>query len=360
MFRYKIRKAQEEASAIAQKAQEYLETSSYWEYEKSLGNGSYGVAILVRQKGESAPNKRRMALKIALKGLESDLETEINWLKELHGAKHIVQMLEYVDNQVRSNMDEGPQSLSEQTIFSSLARIEGPLLALEYIDGGDMLQFWERMWEDDVHMPNRMLWALYLCLIRACIGMAYPIGSAVGTAPVLETMPPDGTTLRGIKHNDIATRNVMINTGDGLGEHHIGHMFKLIDFGVTTEDTVKPEVGPQKNLFEISQYVGFFIKMANLRTGRLRVHKGFETRATELLEESWGRSYPWLDRDLAELIAECMYYDAARRPSLQEALTRAGDAVMNRRANSFPEPQNETDDAIREFVQRYILDASTG
>ncbi|KAI0454007.1 hypothetical protein F5B21DRAFT_525261 [Xylaria acuta] len=348
---------------LAHEIQGYFETSSYWEYERLLGSGSFGLAVLLRQKGEYGHHRHRMAVKVALDSSAEQLRSEIMWLK------HIVQMLASCDNLAQPDqrlfqklqhvppvMLIGSSSgFIERTAFGSLAGIQGPVLALEYLENGDMLSLFKRMLNDDVHLPNRMLWSLYLCLIRACIGMAYPISTPIGTPTILETIPNDGTPPQGITHNDIATRNVMLGTGDGLEEHHQGHMFKLIDFG-EADTTTDPNKGPPENLRVISAYVAFFINMADISQLRVVNYNGFGTRAGQLLPQSWGDPYPWLDPDLAGLIAQCMYIDWKKRPTLQQALDRASNAVLNKTADSFPEPEEETDDAINQFVQECVFD----
>lgn len=97
------------------------------------------------------------------------------------------------------------------------------------------------------------------------------------------------------------------------------------------------------------------IKMAN-PSGGTQLHKGSATLGGEFLRQSWGNPYPWLDCDLAELVAECLYEDSRHRPTLQEALRRASDAVMNKRARDFRYSEEETDKAIKEFVQRLVFD----
>ncbi|KAI0195574.1 kinase-like domain-containing protein [Xylaria flabelliformis] len=343
----------QQVSLLAQKIQDYLNTSSHWEYEKLLGNGAYGLAVLLRQKGENGPRRHRMAVKFALESGAKELQSEISWLKRLNGAKHIVQILASCDNLVQPDQ-EVSSGFIDQTAFRSLAGIQGPVLALEYIENGDMLALFKRMFKDDVHLPNRLLWSLYLCLIRACIGMAYPIGRPIGSPSILETIPIDGTPPQGIAHMDIAPRNIMLGIGDGLDEHHLGNVFKVIDFG-KARTTPNPNMGPQVNLRAISALIAFLINMADINTREVVHYKGFGTQAGQLLPQFWGDPYPWLDPDLAGLIAECMYVDMENRPTLEDALERASDAVLNKTAASFSEPEEETDYAINEFVQTYIL-----
>ncbi|KAI1357781.1 kinase-like domain-containing protein [Xylaria arbuscula] len=350
--------ARGQAETLGQTIQRHFETSTYWEFEKSLGNGGYSLAILLRQKAGFGSDGRRIALKVALPREAQSLRDEINWLKQLHGSKHIVRILASCDDATQPDWESNPGILEEkplpaQTAFNSLTQLEGPVVALEYIENGDLLSLFYRIMDEDVHMPNRMIWSLFLCLIRACIGMAYPIGSSLDTEPILETMPRDSKPPRGITHNDIALRNIMLGEPDDLPEHRIGHIYKLIDFGLTGELSV-PASAPGRNLFAIAQIVGYMIKMADLNMRTTQLHKGFETFGGEFLRQSWGNPYPWLDKDLAELIAECLYEDSAHRPSLQTALMRASDAVMNKRPRDFRNPREENDDAIDSFVQRSV------
>ncbi|KAJ3565478.1 hypothetical protein NPX13_g7489 [Xylaria arbuscula] len=356
--------ARGQAETLGQTIQRHFETSTYWEFEKSLGNGGYGLAILLRQKAGFGSDGRRIALKVALPREAQSLRDEINWLK----VRIAVLYLTSCDNAAQPDWESNPrileqQPLPAQTAFNSLVQLEGPVVALEYIENGDLLSLFYRMMDEDAHMPNRMIWSLFLCLIRACIGMAYPIGSSLDIEPILETMPRDGRPPRGITHNDIALRNIMLGEPDDLPEHRIGHIYKHIDFGLTGELSV-PASAPGRNLFAIAQdkrspflreqIVGYMIKMADLNMRTTQLHKGFETFGGEFLRQSWGNPYPWLDKDLAELIAECLYEDSAHRPSLQTALMRASDAVMNKRPRDFRNPREENDDAINSFVQRSV------
>lgn len=70
-----------QAQTLGQTIQRYFETSPYWEFEKSLGNGGYGLAILLRQKAESGSAGHRIALKVALPKEAESLRDEISWLK---------------------------------------------------------------------------------------------------------------------------------------------------------------------------------------------------------------------------------------------------------------------------------------
>ncbi|KAK9771651.1 putative Protein kinase domain-containing protein [Seiridium cardinale] len=48
-------------------------------------------------------------------------------------------------------------------------------LLLEYMENGTLEDFIWRLNELDQKCPNRVLWSFWVCLIRACIAMAYPV-----------------------------------------------------------------------------------------------------------------------------------------------------------------------------------------
>ncbi|KAI3335946.1 kinase-like domain-containing protein [Ustulina deusta] len=341
------------ASQLAQQIQGYFSASTSWQYEKLLGYGSFGLAILVSQKG--AGPSGLMVVKVALNSIGTQLRNEISWLKQLNGAMHIVRMIASVDPE-RPKLDNNRRP-PVAWVFDPLVRLRGPVLAMEYINGGDLTTLFRKILQKrgGAHMPNRILWSLYLCLIRACIGMAYPVGAPLtSTASTLETIRPGKPPLS-LKHNDIALRNVMVGTARKESEHSIGHIFKLIDFGLA-----KNEVGGSSdNLFRVTEVVASFICMNPSPTWiRPELYKGFETSGAYLLPRPERNPYPWLDPDLSGLMAECMYTDRARRPSLQQALSRAQHAVLNKTSNMFPNPDQETDEAIKDFVQQFILNAN--
>ncbi|KAK8054905.1 hypothetical protein PG993_000132 [Apiospora rasikravindrae] len=64
-------------------------------------------------------------------------------------------------------------------------------LYLEYLEHGTLLQFVDACIEVQLYqIPNRMAWRFFLCLIRACIGMAYPPTMRLG-GNIWESIPPN-------------------------------------------------------------------------------------------------------------------------------------------------------------------------
>ncbi|KAI1394418.1 uncharacterized protein F4822DRAFT_388123 [Hypoxylon trugodes] len=75
------------------------------------------------------------------------------------------------------------------------------------------------------------------------------------------------------------------------------------------------------------------------------------------------REYPNLDPDIAQLVRRCCAEEDQYRPSLESLHRLISDAVRSRGAKSyelFPRGEYETDDVIRQLVQRLILDAYVG
>ncbi|KAI1423340.1 kinase-like domain-containing protein [Xylaria sp. FL1777] len=339
---------------IAQKIETYFATDKFWEYERTLGHGSFGLVVLLSQKGRGSAGFR-MVVKVALQYGKNELREEIDWLEKVNGAMHIARLIASSDPDFPNLNNNRFPPMS--WVFDTLAGIQGPIVAMEYIDGGNLLALFYRMEEAGVHMPNRILWSIFLCMIRACIGMAYPIGAPLtSTTSTLETIPsrtPPGP----LKHNDIALRNMMVGTAVEEGEHKIGTVFKLIDFGMAHRaDPASPD-----NLFAIAEVLASFITMKTYPIkNKEAMYQGSRTRGGYLLLTPQGIPFPWLDPALAGLMAQCLYILPDRRPSLQEALARASYAVLRKPSNMYPNPQEETDEVIKNFVQNYILNASPG
>lgn len=91
------------------------------------------------------------------------------------------------------------------------------------------------------------------------------------------------------------------------------------------------------------------------------IYKGLPTMCYHLLG---ARSLPplplpWLDPELQDLLARCLYVDLTKRPDLRTTPSTATNAVRNNRPAWFPNSAKETDNAIRAFMQEFVFNAST-
>ncbi|KAI0977066.1 kinase-like protein [Xylaria arbuscula] len=352
-----------------------FQTSKYWEFEKVLGAGTFGLAVLLKEKDSAVNSTKRMTLKIAQSIGTEQLQNEIYWLKRLHGAKHIVKMLascdELVDhigetekrNAVMQAIDRvlamsgKIDRIPPITAFDTLDSLWGPALAIEYLENGDLWAFVQQLVQKGTIAPNRVLWSFFLCLVRACIGMANPIGSSLDEPSILETIPTDGRPPFQLSHDDISLRNIMLGSLDGLDEHKASPPIKLIDFGTATENSRDGESPMTTNITAVAQIIGDLIERETMRE-RVAEWRGKRTHAGILLPDPSGNDpYPLVDPELRDLLARCMYENGKDRPSLVELLNITSRAVLTKTPEMFPDPTRETDAAIRQFWQELIYDA---
>ncbi|KAI0970442.1 kinase-like protein [Xylaria arbuscula] len=314
--------------------------NQYWEYEKRLGFGAFGYTALLKSKGPPGQPGKRMAVKFAVgttSNRQGTLRTEINFLKTFNGASHIV------------------------SILASCEDI-GPVVALEYLEHGDMNGLMLKLRQRERTVPNTVLWSLFFCLIRASVGMAYPPRHPVGSdVKITEVIPSDGTRESQLAHNDFNARNIMLGVGDGRhSEHGMGIMAKLIDFG-----TVTLGHGSLQNIFDAAFTISFLITPATGISNQTCMYRGQRTRAVNLvgtgeppfpLPQSLTNDVKWLDPELRDLLARCTYFDPTQRPTLSDVLQIAQNAVQSKVAESFPIPDMETTSAVKSFIQEFILD----
>ncbi|KAI1417187.1 kinase-like domain-containing protein [Hypoxylon sp. FL1857] len=332
-----------------------------YKFEGLIGRGAFGLTFRVVEK-LGANRSRRLAIKRALRPQqEDDLRNEIEWLKTLRGAEHIVRVLAFLDEPEPTTRSRRAQRTrkkdSQLNLRGSIVGITGPVVVLEYLENADIARLYERLVQHDQLLPNRILWSFFLCLIRACVALAYPPNAAEDEPNKLETIPTDGTAPSMIEHADLHTANVMISeAGGGFEEHDIVPPLKFIDFGRTREGFQ----GVSDNIWKISRIMINLIARQQVRiSAGISEFKGFETRATEILHHGNGAKYPTLDDDMREFLARCLADEEKDRLSLADMLDIAERAVRTKTAAAYPGQAGETDEAIRDLLQRFVYDADT-
>ncbi|KAI1327607.1 hypothetical protein F5Y16DRAFT_399182 [Xylariaceae sp. FL0255] len=273
---------------------------------------------------------------------------------KLNGAEHIVSILGFCDDTTTAGAAEGttegaptdqhsPSNVSPSTAFKSFVTIRGPVIALEYLELGDLSSLISKLdAKQHVNIPNRILWSFFLCLIRAVIGMAYPIGAEIGSPTVLEEIGNNSATA--IAHQDIHGKNLMFTTNNDFAEHGLGITLKVIDFGLAQDlgqfdpgdHDRKANAGWMANLWDISTQM---------------IETIYFPQGNEALQTK--RLCP----DLLNLLLGCLHDDEKQRPRLQGVFVTAYNAVLTKTAASFPDPASETDEAIEAFLQQYFFDA---
>ncbi|KAI1324584.1 hypothetical protein F5Y16DRAFT_380651 [Xylariaceae sp. FL0255] len=201
-------------------------------------------------------------------------------------------------------------------------------------------------------IPNRVLWSFFLCLLSACVGMAYPVGRPFGdNRPFTTEQIGDPNNPGLLTHNDFFPRNIMLAISDGDPEHLTTmSIVKVIDFGFASEGWGAPE-----NIYFAAAVIRALIDTLHPSL-RPVLYQGKPTYATDLV----GTPLPhtWLDPDLRHLLCTCSYETEGDRPSLGDAIVEAQRGVA-KTPDQFPISDQESDAAVYDFMQSFIFNAES-
>ncbi|KAI2467378.1 kinase-like protein [Annulohypoxylon bovei var. microspora] len=317
------------AKDVYNDARKYFETNNnQFVFHKVLGMGGLGMALHYRYKGVE-PFKD-VGVKISRNGwIADDIRREENATRAMQRAAHCIQVIDppsvglerekYVtppdvhdsSEESESSGDESaadtearpprrPRSAitaEEQTtrmqrlIDREINRLGGQVatmgisdqgqsrgerkdyMLMEYVEGGSLDNLIRRLQEPDeggemVKIPNKVLWSLWLCMVRACVALKYPPrkfhpGRVVESRPdgqtdLIEMVPPENKRWRHKNwvHFDIDPSNIFIGNVEAPpdpesdpkgekrkrtdesqpdregGEHSFIPRLKLADFGL--------------------------------------------------------------------------------------------------------------------------------
>ncbi|KAL7627260.1 hypothetical protein AAE478_001449 [Parahypoxylon ruwenzoriense] len=289
--------------------------------------GQQGGALLYRHKRADGSILQQIIVKYYT--IDSVQQSADEWviLNSLRGAEHIVQLI----GTGRYQLGTTYALIQEYVMFGTL---------------GDMLQ---RYSEFRQAIPNRILFNVFLCLIRACIAMKYPPRLHANQGIRRETLPASRIPATNIQHNDLHFGNVLIaepNMNDR--EHTLGPFLKVIDFGEATlveeDEELRSPVDTHDDLSTNIYEVGSIIM--NLAIGgdldpimpgrEVTVHtaNGPLQMVTEAPQEI---DQIHITRELRDLICRCMASEIDDYPDLQEALDICQRNVLEKTENDFSE-----------------------
>ncbi|KAI0965693.1 hypothetical protein F4678DRAFT_485183 [Xylaria arbuscula] len=349
------------ARQLVREAQNAIATSRTWHFETMLGNGSFGVTILLSERNPLHRYQRKVVLKLPLTpgARNRDFTREAQTLKLLRGHAHIVQLINYTQDLSALQPREGrirralrrlenvfrnpPKNLF--TYLGRLNRSDSPALLLEYIENGDLYKMMDSLWSLRYQLPNRLLWGWYHCLVSACVGMIYERQEPEPRTIEVEVPQRDHQHLR-IVHDDIAARNIMIGERDLFvpdRDQKRSEDNNLEAVNIIMLQLINPPVDPANNVYTPVPWNGITTMAAGV----------FDGRRTSLL-----------DPELQTLIAESFRIGEERgepfgRPSLAETFERTKRGML-KPVESYPNQFRETDDYIRIRLQRFIYDADHG
>ncbi|RYP92319.1 hypothetical protein DL770_001521 [Monosporascus sp. CRB-9-2] len=364
-----------------------------FEWMGSAGSGGYGICSALK---EFLPDgrERKLVIKRAIGGESAALLVEIERLKQIQGGKHIAQTRTISNNPLEravpldsvgafsdmtlgsgdeSSRSEGSGPLS--AILSGRSASSGqstiaypkPFIIMEFIENGVLSDFIDKAGKArDLDLmlcrsiPNRVLWRFFFCLVRACVGMAWPnqFNDPDGE-PVLEE-PRRDEEPGNFTHTDLSIENVMLgNFIRNELEHDTAPILKVIDFGLDrrfrTQSGALDMNGVPTNLRDVGQIMINIILLETYPTspdGSSRSYSKisgddeyyYDTDASAILPDDEGKNpFPYLDPDLRDKICECMAVDEEDRPDLVRLFDYVKDKVLSRGAEYWFERRHQYD-----------------
>ncbi|KAI0109205.1 hypothetical protein GGR51DRAFT_570042 [Nemania sp. FL0031] len=323
----------------------------------------------------STQSTKRFVLKRSLAEVgEKNITKEIDTLDRLRGSMHIAQPSHVLDTPVWNQVTQS---------------LKGPTLLMDWIENGLLWRFYEKRSELDQPLPNRLLWALFLCLCRMVVALAWPprdLGVRAANEPELEVPPPRNAGYERppksrLLHGDFHGQNIMIDNLEPK-EHRIVPVLKLIDFGMARD---LPERGNEpKDIVTKTNIRAIGEVMLGLLRGNVRggpgmmnvIHNGqqktINSYATDLDKLSNKYRAPAavvekhqdrinnLDPDIRNLVALCVAVKVEDRPDIEDLLGVVEANTRNKRPTDYRNytySNNESDEAIQMIVQHHIFDA---
>ncbi|KAI0506521.1 hypothetical protein F5B22DRAFT_650634 [Xylaria bambusicola] len=204
----------QEVNERAREARDYFNNFMHFEYEKLVGNGAFGIAVRVKLTG--VRRSRRLIVKGARnEDAAHELLHEIDIMANLNGSAHIASVIAYNDGR---RYRRRPRN------------------------------FENKLYGNRETVSSRILWRIFLCLIRACVAMNYPPNEPSGADPTLEEL--GNTPSSGLVHADMHPGNILFGTTGDFPEHSIVPPVKLIDFGLSYQSPV----AVMRNITDIAEY----------------------------------------------------------------------------------------------------------
>ncbi|XDG02704.1 hypothetical protein ABKA04_002319 [Annulohypoxylon sp. FPYF3050] len=241
---------------------------------------------------------------------------------------------------------------------------------IEYAENGSLSTFVDRHLEqyNGEVMPNRLLWRLFMCLIRGCLDMAYYNAQLDGRPVDLNTV--NLNALSSIKpgdlaHGDLGSHNIVLGPTeiDRTPEHYLTPILKLIDFGeaylIDPKTDTFGRTGSQTNVRDICRIMVYillhdwrFFKEITITI----LGETFKTEGSAVYERHNEFLQAGVDIELLYLLYKGTSPDNSVIPGLVELARYVHERVMIRDDRG---EERETDKAIKERVFSLIYDADT-
>ncbi|KAI1429204.1 hypothetical protein F5Y12DRAFT_710418 [Xylaria sp. FL1777] len=393
------------------------------EFVGFAGVGRHGGALILAQKNSEGQLQRKLVIKYSLGGLtgdpdsnaDEDLRNEFYWLQRLRGAEHIVRLVPFADcslkipgmsdgektqkdsdakgkqrddalkNQVKGGGDGGDKSKTKGVTWRAR---KCPTFALEYLPNGQLSDTIEKLKVDKRLIPNRILWRIWLCLVRQCVAMAFPpclpvTGEEDDERTIREQLINDQQYCT-LTQNSPHLENWLWGSGPTSGAPDEDHdpgipLVKMIDFGRGKLEDLKDyvddelddlqECGSRTNLWHAAIVMAELClpldNIADLRPSHefeYQYKKEGEAHTVMTFAPGPLRFAEEMDLRLRDILVRCMAGLPGHIPPLREVLAEAERAVATIGPNDNPDLAalmnvREDDRYLRSWVQRYIYDA---
>ncbi|KAI1206532.1 uncharacterized protein F4807DRAFT_463477 [Annulohypoxylon truncatum] len=363
---------------VAARIKTFFDRAPCYKWEGQIGRGANGAVYkFIRSTGT---RYRRLAVKICpldvdLGGYKSydeededipdELQSLMNekvWLHRLRNGLHIIKSLDLPNDPLDPLNATHPGVWPHRMrswIFMELAENGG----LETFVGRHQTQY------DGQALPNRLLWRLFMCLVRACLEMAYynasldgrPVDPKTASLATLNRIQPGD-----LAHMDLGQQNVVLGATalDASTEHNVTPILKVIDFGealmVDAAHEMYHQSGSDVNVRQICEVMVYVVLQRREDFNNVIVtfpNVGtFETRASPIVDNYHDLQAAGVDDDLLLLLCKGTSMDLNVRPGLLELAYIVADRVMNRGDNGV---QRETDQDIKLRVSSIINDGVT-
>ncbi|KAK8073008.1 hypothetical protein PG996_006356 [Apiospora saccharicola] len=370
----------EDSDLVKRRIANYFGDGTEYQLDRFLSNGIAAHAWLVRYRRQDQDPWRKMVLKTPAyvegplrqeqfangpEGVEEFYE-ESMLLKTLR-ARHLVRLIEF-----------GDQDPLER---NGARNYFGNWIYLEFLENGTLAQFVEKYKAQDIpYVPNRLLWRIFMCMIRACIAMAYiPPGDAVDRYD--ENEEPCLGSKGSYTHVDMHSKNVMI--GAILGdpddpEHDISPVVKFIDLDHHELYDGGEGEGARQNVFLVGAnmaevILGLENQCLDISEAeeekkppvpcQLPWRPAFNTFAKDMLPGGQAGDrmpHPELDPYLRYLICLCCAAQEEERPRLADQLLPwVTQAIRERDAAYYDgmdycDGEEETDDCVLLFLEKVL------
>ncbi|KAI0126387.1 hypothetical protein BJ170DRAFT_723817 [Xylariales sp. AK1849] len=367
------------ATTRKRRLEEYFEHDRKKRFHLEGYHGKGGQASVFKIKyvrpGGDSDITRSLVVKLADPTTNADVEglkRERDLLQTMSGCKHIVRA----------------HSITKDPLAPAAEGLGWAWMYLDMLENGTLTTFMERTKKaGQKSLPNRLLWRIFLCMIRACIAMAWPRGAPDEDGNETTIGRPSAPT--GMAHNDIHGGNLMFGSYMDRPEHDISPVLRLIDFGqselwgnkrhdsgATAEQWNIQDIGIMMatliHLQVDSKYRGEEMEVDLSRLGR---PQDAISPASGILSPAQARDgnspplapgattsdpCPHTDLDLRFIIAACMAEDPNHRPTLTELENWAFSQVRNTKPADYGAMPSgaylESDEMIRKIVQNCIFE----